>query len=497
MTKANATSLEAVDGRELSSTAARGATFTILGQIVRMAVMFVGTVILARLLTPSDFGLMAIVVSLVAFGELVRDFGLSTAAAREVELSRAQQSNLFWVNSALGGVLTVAAYFSAQTIAAIFRQPDLVGMVESLSLVFVINGFATQFRAELNRRLDFKSLAVVDTAPPVVGLIAAILFIFLGQASYWALVCQQLATAIVGLVLAVIAAKWMPGLPNRKGSIRNLLSFGLGLFGTQSIAYVTRNMDNLMLGYFWGPTVLGIYSRGYQLLMVPINQIAAPLTRVAVPILTRVVTERDRFMSFLMTGQLIGGVGLGVVYGVFFGMASPLVQVAFGSEWSGMVPVVQALAVGGVFRALNQVTFWIFLAKDATGAQFRFYLFSQPFVVASMLAGLPWGAIGVAIGHSIGYGLNWLLSYWWCGRETETDMAPLLRAAVKGILCFTIPVGMISVFIQSLVDGAIVELLLCSVGASLYLILLGFVSSYALETYRTGIRAVRKVVQKT
>ncbi|WP_430334169.1 lipopolysaccharide biosynthesis protein [Rhodococcus sp. ACT016] len=492
---------DAVDDRPdesapLASAAARGASYTIAGQLVRIIVMFSGTVVLARMLSPEDFGLVAIVASLVAFGELARDFGLSTAAAREKDLSKAQQSNLFWINTALGLLLALITYAVAPLVSSVFSDDALTDIVRWTSAVFLLNGAATQFRAELNRRLDFKMLALVDTLPVIVGLASAVGYVLCVNADYWALVCQQLVTAASGLILAMAAARWIPGLPNRNGSVRSLLSFGIGLFGTQGIAYFTRNVDNLSLGYFWGPAELGMYSRAYQLLMVPINQISAPLTRVAVPILTRVADQRERFNSFLKTGQLMGGVVLGVGYGILFGLAEPIVNIVFGDAWGPMVPIFQALTVGGIFRALNQVTFWVFLAKGATGAQFRFYLVSQPLIIVSMLAGLPWGALGVAVGHSVGYGINWMISYWWCGRATGTEMGGLFRAGLKGIVLFAVPVGLIGQAAVLVVPSPVAAIGIGLALMGVYFALLWLSSGFARETFRTGAGAVQKVLVK-
>nr|WP_277351988.1 lipopolysaccharide biosynthesis protein [Rhodococcus sp. HNM0563] len=478
----------------MASVAARGASFTIAGQLIRVVTMLLGTVVLARLLAPEAFGLVAVVLSLVAFGELVRDFGLSTAAARAEKLTRGQQSNLFWINTAIGVVLTVIAYACGPFVADVFGQEELSEIVRWTAPLFIANGLATQFRAEINRKLNFKGLAVVDTLPPILGLVSAVGFIFaFSQANYWALVAQQLATSMFGLLLAVPLAGWIPGLPSRRASVRNLLSFSAGLFGTQSVAYLARNIDNLAISYFWGPASLGIYSRAYQLLMAPINQISAPLTRVTVPILTRVADQRGRFMSYLEAGQLVGGIGIGLLYGVLFGLAEPVVLLVFGEPWAPIIPVFQGLAVGGVFRALNQVTFWVFLAKGATGSQFKFYLVSQPLIVACMIAGIPWGALGVAVGHSVGYALNWTISFWWCGRVTDTPMAALYWAGVKSIFAFSVPIAAIGLAASWLVPGHLACIGVGAVAICVYLGLLWCISDYAKGVAAHTIYVLRKV----
>lgn len=478
----------------LGRKAARGASATMLGQGFRIVVLLVGTVVLARILSPSDFGLLAIVASVVALGELVRDFGLSTAASREPNLSRGQQSNLFWINSGLGGLLTIAAYFLAKPMALVFDEPALEAIMHAVSIVFLMAGLSTQFRTELARRLRFGALAVADTVPVVVGLIAALIYAFF-DVSYWVLVVQQLTTATSGLVLAVALARWRPGLPVRSASVRSLMSFGLGLFGTQSVAYVTKNADNIAIGLVWGAGPLGMYSRAYQLLMMPINQIAAPLTRVAVPVLSRVVNDAGRFGRYLTAGQMLGGVVLGVVYGLCVGLGEPLVNMVFGPQWLAMVPIFQVLAIGGIFRALNQITFWIFLAKGASVAQFRFNLVTQPVIVIAMLTGLPWGPVGVAVGHTAGYFVHWLVSYWWCGRVTGTPIRALFLAGIKNIGMFAIPTMVVAGSASFWIHTDVIALSIGVFGVSLYLLVLLKMTPYGRGVANT-LMASAKLVRR-
>ncbi|MDI9915077.1 lipopolysaccharide biosynthesis protein [Rhodococcus sp. IEGM 1379] len=482
----------AVDAKDsaLGRTAVRGASATMLGQMVRIVVLLASTVILARVLAPRDFGLMAIIASVVALGELFRDFGLSTAASREEHLTRGQQSNLFWINTALGAALTGIALLVAPVLASIFGEPLLVPIMQSISIVFVLGGVSTQFRAELARRLRFGALAVVDTVPIVVGLIAALLYAA-WERTFWVLVIQQLATAIAGLILAVALARWRPGLPDRSASIRQLMSFGIGLFGTQSVAYVTKNADNMAIGIVWGAEPLGIYSRAYQLLMMPINQISAPLTRVAVPVLTRVADDTARYLRYLQSGQLLGGVVLGLAYGILAGLADPMVHVVFGANWAAMVPVFQVLAIGGIFRALNQITFWMFLAKGKSIAQFKFYLVTQPLIVAAMLSGLPWGPTGVAVGHTVGYFVHWIVSYWWCGKVTETPVRELFIAGGKQVGLFAAPALIIGLAANFFIPSGVVSILVGVCFLGIYLILLRTCTAYGREVFRTLITCAK------
>jgi len=428
--------------KELSDHGRRGAKLVTMGQLARLVANLAGTVVLSRLLAPDDFGLMALVLSVAAFGELLRDFGLTTAAARSTTITQDQKSNLFWVNVGLGLVLMAIAIASSGLIASAFGSPELQSMIIWISPMFLLNGASAQFRAEINRKFHFGRLAIVESVPPVLGLIVAVTWAMISPTEM-ALVAQQLSTHALGLVLAIALAAWAPGLPNRRGEIRSFATYGGNLFGTQLIAYAARNGDNIMLGAVWGPAALGIYSRAFQLLMLPINQLTAPLTRVAVPVLSRVASDiaaLDKFLrSFIRINILILGVG----FAFAFALAPQLVLIVFGDQWVGMIPIFQALCIGGIFKALNQANFWVFLATENTGAQFRFAAWAQPLIVICMAAGLPWGAFGVAVGHSAGYALYWFLAVIRCAKVCGTSLGPQVREVAAGFVTQIIPVGIL------------------------------------------------------
>jgi polysaccharide transporter, PST family len=483
------------DDPDLGRQAARGASTVLIGQAVRVVLLLVSTVVLSRLLAPTDFGLMAIVLSVVALGELFRDSGLSLASARAVPLSAAQKSNLFWINTGLGLVIAAVAWLLAPAVAAIFRQDSLIAMLQWISIVFIFTGLSTQFRAELNRKLLFVRLTIVDTAPVTIGLVAALVWAMEDQ-SFWVLIIQQVSTAASGLFFSVVMTRWWPGLPNRS-SVYEFLRFGVGLLGTQGLAYLSRNADNILLGLFWGPVQLGFYSRAYQLLMAPMNQLLAPLTRVAVPVLSRVLNDTPRFNRFLVSGQLAGGVSLAVMYAVVFGLAQPLIDLLLGNQWGSVAPLVQALCVGGIFRSLNQVTFWAFVSTGKTKQQFTLHLVTQPLVVAAMAAGLPWGAFGVAIGHSVGYGIVWAVSLWWAARTTPLEGRALLIQSLALMALFIVPIGTICFISEMMLGESILAVIGASVAGSATWVLINFLTvPYARASIMRLISVAKQVAIK-
>jgi PST family polysaccharide transporter len=477
---------------DLGGRAVRGAATVVAGQGVRVLATLLATVVLSRLLTPADFGLMAVVLSLVALGEVLRDFGLTTAAARAWDITREQKSNLFWLNSAIGIVLAALLALAAPLIAEMFGDDRLRWMVVLVAPSLALAGLSAQFRAEINRRLRFTMLAIVDTVPVALGVGVAIAWASAAPSPF-VLVIQQLVVAMTGAVLAIAVAGWWPGLPRRHANMRELLNYGGGLFGTQITAYFARNVDNLALGYFWGPTSLGLYSRSFQLLMMPINQLSAPLTRVAVPVLTRLLDERRRFDDYLVASQRLNVLVLGTLYALSVGLAGPLVFLIFGPQWVEMTVIFQVLAVGGIFKALNQVSFWAFLSTGKTGAQFRFYLVSQPLVVACILAGLPWGALGVAVGHTVGYTLVWAATLWWCGRVTGISARQLAVEAGKNLGLIIVPIGVVAWLAAELVHIPIAAVGVGVLAAALVVVLSAALFRSSRATVMQGIRIFGKM----
>jgi len=450
----------------IASTAVRGGAVTLAAQAGRIVVGFASTVVLARMLTPRDFGLVAMAVAVVGVADLLRDFGLSTAAIQAPELSQAQKSNLFWINSLIGLLCGVVGYLVSYPIASFFDQPELIGIIQALAVTFFVSGVSTQFKVQINRQLRFGRLATIELSSPLLGLIAG-LVLSLYTRTYWVIVAQLLVSAVVGLLLSVGFARWWPGRPRRCGTMRGLLMVGVDLFGTQLIAYVAKNVDSIAIGRVWGPAQLGIYDRAYQVLVVPLNQMNAPLSKVAIPIFSRLSSEMSRFVPAIRTAQLMSTYVTGTIFALVAAMSTAVVGILFGPEWSAVAPILAILALGGIFRSLLQVCFWICTSLGLTRAQLKFYLVAQPVLVVAILLGLPWGIVGVAVGHSVGFMLYWAASVWWVGRVSGISVGPLVRDAARALAGFATPVGLSAFLASHWVSGAFLQALIGCLAAGL------------------------------
>lgn len=412
----------------LGAQAARGAAVTLAAQGGKVLVQVASVVVLARLLSPHDYGLIAMVVAIIGVGELFRDFGLSSAAIQATTVTRGQRDNLFWVNAAIGLCLSVLVFCGAGLIAAAFRQPDLVPIAHALSLTFLINGLGTQYRADLVRRLKFSSVARADVVAPAIALAVAITGALLGW-GYWALVAQQLSQALILLVVLVTAAHWIPRLPRRDASIRGFLRFGWNMLASQLVSYVSNNVDNVLVGIRFGAVSLGVYSRAFQLLMTPLNQVRIPLTTVALPVFSRLKDERDRFADWLCRGQLALGYTIVAGLALVAGAAEPLTAVLLGAQWSEAAPILRLFAIAGIFQILAFVGYWVYVSRALTGDLLRYSLVSAGIKIVCIVIGATGGVLGVAIAYAIAPAISWPISLWWLSRRTDIPTARLYAGA--------------------------------------------------------------------
>jgi O-antigen/teichoic acid export membrane protein len=442
---------------DLGRAAARGAGIAVGAQGARFILQIASLVVLSRLLTPTDFGLVAMVTAVLGIAEILRDFGLSSAAVQAKTLSDAQRSNLFWVNLGIGMSCTLIVIACIPLIAKLYDQPALGPIILSLAWLFIISGANTQFRAELSRSLRFKALAVADVTAQAVSVTASIVAATIGF-GYWAIVIQQVVLVLVTCTTNIFQCRWRPGLPRRGVPMRSFFKYGGALLGMQTLGYTTNNVDNIAIGAYWGPMDLGLYSRGYQLLLVPLNQIANALTQVVLPIMSRVQDDVVAFGRYVHRAQLACSYLFGSGFAIAAGLASPIVLILLGKQWSEVAPIFAILAIGGMFRGFSQVTYWIGLSKGLTGAQFRIYLVVRPLMIALILAGLPWGPRGVAVGHSLAFLLDWVVSIWWVGSRAGMNVRQLMLTPIRSVLVVSAPAGLLAFAGSRLVSSPFAEL---------------------------------------
>lgn len=385
---------------KLAQRAGRGVAVTLAGQWTKFALQLASTMILARLLTPRDYGLVGMVLILVGFAELLKDLGLSAATIQRKTITDAQVNALFWVNVVLGVVIAGALAAAAPAIAAFYGRPELVGVVRGLAAVFVFSGLAAQHQALLNRWMRFNTLAAVEVGSMASGAVLAVAAAWAG-AGYWALVVFHVAQPFVRMVLVWQRNEWRPGRPGRAEGLRSLLSFGGHLSAFRTVSFVSLRADHVLIGRYLGAGSLGLYSKAYQLVLQPQRQLQAPLARVAVPTLSRLQDDPDRYRRYFATALTAVAFLIMPLMATVSAAARDVVLVVFGSQWVEATPIFRVLAIAGVPHMLNATTRWLFVSMGRMRQQLLVGVAVYPLYVLAFAAGLPWGAYGVAVAFTL------------------------------------------------------------------------------------------------
>ena len=366
---------------------------------MQFALTLGSTMILARLLRPHDFGLVAMVLTVMGFMRLFRDAGLSIATVQRPEITHAQVSNLFWINAVLSGVLSLLVAACAPLIAWFYREPRLVALTTVLSATFFLTGVTVQHAAILNRQMLFRKIALIQIGSLLGGIIVGVVMAWFGYGC-WSLVGMQLSTAGCGLLLTFLACRWRPQLPTRHSGMWPLLSFGANVSLGGLFYSLARGSDSLLIGRFYGAGAVGLYSRAGALLSRPIETFLGPLYSVFAPVLSRLQLEPERYRrTFLQLFEAIA-VASFVLTGLCVALAEPLTLVVLGPSWEKAGGIFAALAFTALFYPLSNVCSWLFASQGRGREWLVANCWVSAAIFCSFLVGLPFGVTGVAASYS-------------------------------------------------------------------------------------------------
>ena len=390
---------------DLRGRSVRGGAITIAAQICRFVLQLGSTAVLARLLTPADYGLIAKVTVFVGFISLFKDLGLSAATIQKAEVTQNQVSNLFWVNVAISGAIMLLAAALAPVVAWLYGEPRLTWITIVLASGFIFGGLTVQHQALLRRQMRFTSLATIEIVSMLVGIAIAIVWAIYKQ-DYWALVLMQLASTITIMVGVWFACGWRPSLPKRYSGAGSLLAFGSHMTGFNILNYFSRNLDNVLIGLNERDkkpedAELGFYAKAYQLLLMPLDQINGPVGKVALPTLSRLQGEPERYRAYYSKAiRLLVTLGMPLVAFMFVA-ADKLILTMLGPQWTEAILIFRLLAPAAFVSTFNVAAGWVYVSLGRTDRQLRWGLLTSIVDAISFIIGIKWGAVGIATAYSI------------------------------------------------------------------------------------------------
>lgn len=420
---------------------ARGGVVTMASHGLKFAISIIATAILARLLSPKDYGLIGMVAVATNFIVMFKDMGLELATVQKAEISSRQISTLFWVNLTLS-VGTMLVLMALAPAVSWFYGDSRLTMITIVSATgFVIGGLTVQHEALLKRQMRFMALSAIALVAMVVGYMVGIAFAWYGF-GFWSLVFSQLAVLTADAILVWITCGWRPGLPRRDTGVRSMLSFGGNITAYGTVNYFSKNADNLLIGKFWGAQPLGLYNKAAQLVGLPTDQVHEPVMAVAVPSLSRLVNEPERYRKAYM--RIMEKVLMMVMPAVALLIVSSdwIISIVLGSQWKDAGTILVFMSIAGLFQPIMNTAGSVLVTQGRGRHLFYWSLISSPLSILSILAGLPWGATGVAASYSLTrVFITNPLMYWFVGRTgpvRTTDfyrlLAPFTAASAAGIL---------------------------------------------------------------
>jgi O-antigen/teichoic acid export membrane protein len=414
-------------GHELRRLAVRGAAATLSAAALSLGLRVVGTVVLARLLTPGDFGLVTMVTTFSLFAASFGLNGFTEAVIQFEELDHYTASNLFWLNSGVGLVLAIAFAAAGSLLARFYGNPLVASVATCLSVGIFISVASVLHLALLKRAMRFSALSVND----VVGLgvyTAVGALLALAGWGYWALVVAVVAQAFSLMIGAWWLCPWVPSLPRRTGKTGAMVRFAAKVYGQFTVRYSTQNIDNLLVGWRFNAAALGFYKRAYDLFALAASQLTAPLSNVALASLSRLNEDHVRFRRYLASS-------LGMV--AFAGMAmsadltlvgKDVVRLVLGAKWSESGKIFELFGPGiGVMLIYNTIG-WVHLSIGKPGRWLRWCLVELATTASLFLAALPWGPAGVAAAWSISYWILLVPGFWYAGRPIGFGVSALIDA---------------------------------------------------------------------
>jgi len=425
---------------DLKGRSVRGGAVTLAGQGIRFFFQVGSTVVLARLLTPQDYGLIAMVTAVTGFVMMFKDMGLSMATVQKAEINHAQISTLFWINVLLSiGVMLFTAVL-APVIAWLYGEPRLIGITLALAGAFIFGGLTVQHQALLRRQMRFGSLALIQIASMAAGIVTAIIAAFYG-AGYWALVLMQLAAGATNALGVWIVYDWRPSLPVWHSGVRGMLKFGGHLTGFNLVNYFTMNADHILVGKFIGANALGLYAKAFNVVKMPTQQIRGPLNRVAIPVLSSLQNQPQRYAKYYQ--RLVDIIAsLSIPLTLYCAIETDfLIRILLGPQWLAAVPVFRILAVGELIHPAAGTQGLVLISHGFSSRYFYWGVLSAILTVAAFLAGLPFGVAGVAAGYAASKYVILIPSLWYCFRKTPITVSLFMKTIAPPMLSALVAAG--------------------------------------------------------
>jgi O-antigen/teichoic acid export membrane protein len=390
--------------------------------------------VMGRLLSPNDYGLVAMVMAPLGVLNVFRDLGLSTVAIQHPDLSERQRSTLFWLNMGLGLGLTAIAVLCVPLLVRFYGDERLSLLAIVMSSWFLLYAAIDQHAAMLQREMRFVQIAVIETLSNLLGVSVGIVLAMSG-ARYWAIVGMTLATPAIYVVLVWLKAGWIPGLPRRGVGVISMVKSGGFLTAAAFAWYVAQNLDKVLVGRLFGADALGLYSRAYTLINLPSDVLYGAMRNVAMSTLAKVSGDAASLRAyFLRSYSILVSITIPITFACAL-FAEEIVLVVLGPKWSQAATIFRYLSPTALVLGLMSPTWPLLVALGLFKRNFALGLAIAPISIVGYGVGMSWGAEGAAIGLSAALVISVIPLLAWTVSATAVSLRDLLAQIYPPLLC--------------------------------------------------------------
>jgi teichuronic acid exporter len=377
-----------------------GVFYTAISRYSSNIVSIVIGATLARLLTPKEFGIVAIISVFISFFQLLSNFGISPAMVQHKSLTNDDVSSIFSFSIVFGLILSTIFFFLAPFIASFYNEPVLINLSRLMALVILFNSLQVVPNALNLKKLRFKQIGIISIGVHIVGGIVAIIFAFLGF-SYYALIINSVLSGLLIFIAHYYLAPVKPSFLIRVSSIRKIAKSSTYQFLFQFINYFAGNSDNLLIGKYFSASALGFYDKAYKLMLMPVQNLTWVITPVLHPVLSEYQNEKEViYNTYYKIVKLLAIIGFPLSVFLYFN-ASEIINIMFGQQWDQSIPVFKLLALAVGIQIVLSSTGAIFQATNRTDLLFFSGFLSTILVLAGILYGVFIGKSLVSVGYGI------------------------------------------------------------------------------------------------
>ena len=364
-----------------------GVKWSVLDQVVKQAVLLLISAVLSRLVTPSEYGLLAMVTLAIGFLQVIKDMGLGASIVYKKEASAEEKSTIFWINALVGLILFLILFMLAPSIALFFDENKLSGLIRVMAIGFLVSSLSVVPEALILKAMDFKGLFFRNLIAVLVSGVTGIVLAFSGW-GVWSLVAQSILLSLINLFFNFRLSGWVPRRIFNLSSVRSHFRYSMPLFADSSINYWVRNIDNLLVGKILGTVSLGIYSKAYSLMLLPVRQISMTFSKVLFPSFAMIQDETDLIWNqFGRVSAAIASVTFGLMACLGFN-AELVILVVYGRQWTEVVPIFRILCFLGAIQSLASLAGSIYAARGKTALMFKVGLVSKSVMILAIITGI-------------------------------------------------------------------------------------------------------------